>query len=366
VSRLQFITAIPLNVRLGSGCYVGTRTLVEGLRQLGTDVAMVTPRVQTPVYTLTRIWFNETLRWRKFDGDATVGIDADGYAMAGQRKGLPHVACIKGVLGDAVRFETGATRASMALQARLEARHARRAGLVITPSQYCARRLTELYAVKNAAVVPELIDLEAWRNLLRANAAGIDPRKFTVFSVCRFYPRKRLQVLLQAAALLRERIPELEVRIAGNGPESKRLEQICSDLGLERAVCWLGDVSMNQLAAEYSRADIFCLPSVQEGFGIVFLEAMAAGKPIVAARAAAVPEVVRNGILVEPANAEALAESILRLYHDPDLRAALGEAGRRDVEEFAMPRVARRFLLEVAKIAPGVKVVGGHEVEHKN
>jgi hypothetical protein len=66
---------------------------------------------------------------------------------------LPHVACIKGVLGDAVRFETGATRASMALQARLEARHARRAGLVITPSQYCARRLAELYGVKNAAVV---------------------------------------------------------------------------------------------------------------------------------------------------------------------------------------------------------------------
>jgi hypothetical protein len=56
---------------------------------------MVTPRVQTPVYTLTRIWFNETLRWRKFDGDATVRIDADGYAMAGQRDGLPHVACIK-------------------------------------------------------------------------------------------------------------------------------------------------------------------------------------------------------------------------------------------------------------------------------
>ncbi len=357
MSQLQFITAIPLNVRLGSGCYVGTRTLVEGLRQLGTEVEMVTPRVQMPIYTLTRIWFNETLRWRKLDGDATVGIDADGYAVAGRRDS-PHVACIKGVLGDAVRFETGATRASLALQARLEARHARRAGLVITPSQYCARRLADLYGVKNAAVVPELIDLEKWRNLFHANPAQPDPRKFTVFSVCRFYPRKRLDVLLQATGLLRGRIPALEVRIAGNGPESERLDRICSDLGLERTVCWLGDVSLNQLAAEYNRADIFCLPSVQEGFGIVFLEAMAAGKPIVAARAAAVPEVVRNGIVVEPGNAEALAESILRLYQNPDLRAALSEAGRRDVEEFAMLRVARRFLLEVAKIAPGVKAHG--------
>jgi glycosyltransferase involved in cell wall biosynthesis len=156
--------------------------------------------------------------------------------------------------------------------------------------------------------------------------------------------------------LLRERIPELEIRIAGNGPEWKRLEQICSELGLERTVRWLGNVSMNELAAEYGRADIFSLPSVQEGFGIVFLEAMAAGKPIVAARAAAIPEVVRNGLLVEPGNAEALADAILRLNRDPDLRARLGKAGSQDVEEFAMLRVARQFLRAVGKIVPAVEV----------
>jgi glycosyltransferase involved in cell wall biosynthesis len=366
MSRLQFITAIPLDVCRGSGCYVGTRTLVEALRQLGVDVPIITPRVRTPIYTVTRILFNETLRWQKFDGDATIGIDADGYAIADQRNGLPHVACIKGVLGDAVPFETGATRASMALQARLEARHARRAGLVITPSHYCAKRLAELYGVKKAIVVPELIDLEAWRSLFRVNAAAPDPRKFTVFSICRFYPRKRLDVLLQAAALLRGRIPELAIRIAGNGPELKRLEQICSELGLEGTVRWLGDVSMNELASEYSRADIFSLPSVQEGFGIVFLEAMAAGKPIVAARAAAVPEVVRNGLLVEPGNAEALADAILRLYRDPDLRATLGKAGSQHVEEFAMLRVARQFLREVGRVVPALEVAKGPEAEHAN
>jgi glycosyltransferase involved in cell wall biosynthesis len=91
---------------------------------------------------------------------------------------------------------------------------------------------------------------------------------------------------------------------------------------------------------------------VQEGFGIVFLEAMAAGKPIVAARAAAIPEVVRNGILVEPDNPEALAEAIGRLYRDPDLRRSLGCAGLHDVEDFEMNRVAQRFLSEIAKVAP--------------
>jgi len=101
------------------------------------------------------------------------------------------------------------------------------------------------------------------------------------------------------------------------------------------------------------------LPSIQEGFGIVFLEAMAAGKPIVASRTAAIPEVVRNGILVEPDNAEALAEGLFRLYRDPDLCQRLGAAGLRDVERFEMHRVARQFLMEVAKVAPGIRVPGG-------
>lgn len=360
VNRLLFITAVPLDVRRGSGCYVGTRTLVEALRGLGTSVAIVKPWVTSPIYVATRILFNETVRWRNFDADATIGIDADGYATTGRSKSKPHIACIKGVLGDAIRFESGGTRFSMSLQAGLEAKHARRADLVITVSNYCAERLEELYGVRGAVVVPELIDLDAWRRLFRASRAASVCR-FTVLSVCRFYPRKRLEVLLRAAALLRRMTPELEVRIVGNGPEFSRLSKVCSELHLEPIVRWLGDLSLAELADEYKRAHVFCLPSVQEGFGIVFLEAMAAGKPIVAARAAAIPEVVRNGILVEPDNPEALAEALVRLYRDPDLRRDLGSAGIRDVEKFEMHRVAIRFLTEVAKVAPGITVPEGFE-----
>jgi len=358
VNHLQFITAVPSNVSRGSGCYVGTRTLVEALGHLGTNVTMITPGIITPIYTTTRILFNETLRWRRFNGDATIGIDADGYAIAGRRRSAPHIACIKGVLGDAVPFESGVTRMSMSLQARLEAKHALRATLVITVSRYCAERLEELYGARNAVVVPELIELDAWRRLFRASAVA-DSGKFTVLSVCRFYPRKRLEVLLRAAALLRGTLPEIEIRVVGNGPEYRRLRRICHQLRLEPMVRWLGDLSRSRLAAEYNQAKVFCLPSIQEGFGIVFLEAMAAGKPIVAARAAAIPEVVRNGILVEPDNPEALAEGLFRLYRDPDLCQRLGEAGQRDVEQFEMHRVARQFLTEVAKVASGITVPEG-------
>lgn len=355
MSLLHFITAIPWNVREGSGCYVGTRALAEALGHAGVGVDMVTPRIHAPIYTATRILFNETLRWRSFPGDATIGIDADGYSIAKRRNSLPHIACIKGVLADATRFEQGSTRLSMALQSRLEAKHAQRADLVVTISQYCATRIEELYGVKNAVVVPELIDLSSWRNLFRASPAVPDPRTFTVLCVCRFYPRKRVEVLLRSAALLRDRIPQLELRIVGNGPENARLRQIAADLHLEPIIRWLGDVNMETLAAEYVRSDVFCLPSVQEGFGIVFLEAMAAGKPIVAARASAVPEIVRDGILVEPENPEALAEALLTLYREPDLRSSLGSAGARRVEEFETHRVTALFLQQVAEVVPSLK-----------
>ncbi len=344
--RLHFITAIPLDVRRGSGCFVGIQTLARGIRALGGEVEWITPTVHLPVFVAERILFNAQLRRRSFNGDATVGFDLDGYNLQG-RRGAPHVAAIKGVLADAVRFEHGFTRASMALQARLERLHARRADRVITVSRYCAERLEEFYGVRNAAVVPELIDLEAWQALFEANPAAPAAGRFTVLCVCRFYPRKRLDVLLRAAAMLAPGIPELDVRIVGGGPERARLNRLWRRMHLEAVVHWLGDASMNELAREYNRADVFCLPSVQEGFGIVFLEAMAAGKAIVAANAAAAPEVARHGLLVEPENPGALADAILRLYSDSELRKRLGECGRLLVQDYEMKRVARQFLAQL-------------------
>jgi glycosyltransferase involved in cell wall biosynthesis len=346
VKRLQFITAIPLSVELGSGCYVGIRTLMDGIRALGSEVALVTPKLRLPVFTLERILFNEMLRGGKFDGDATVGFDLDGYRLAGRGK-APHIAAIKGVLGDAVRFEAGFTRASMAFQTRLEKLHAQRADRVITVSRYCAARLDELYGVRNAIVVPELIDLDGWRRLFANNPAPRGHGRFTVLCVCRFYRRKRVDVLLRAAVQLKELIPELEIRIVGGGPEADRLQMLTRELRLDSIVEWVGNASPDHLAREYNRAHVFCLPSVQEGFGIVFLEAMAAGKPIVAARAAAVPEVVQHGLLAEPENAEALAQAILRLYSDSDLRMRLGAGGKVEVEKYEMMRVAARFLNQI-------------------
>jgi glycosyltransferase involved in cell wall biosynthesis len=231
----------------------------------------------------------------------------------------------------------------MSVQARCEWLHVHRAARVLVTSRYsgeCARKLYGL--AEFPTVVPELIDLGEWRRQLQLYPAASS--RFTVLYVGRLYRRKRVEVLLRAAAALRGRIPNMEVRIVGSGPRAPMLHRLSDELKLDGTVTWLGDVSRAALVAEYNQSTVFCLPSVQEGFGIVLLEAMAAGKPIVASRAAAIPEVVPHGMLVPPDNPEALAAAIEALYQSPGQRAELAAAGEQWVEQFDAPRVARLFV----------------------
>jgi glycosyltransferase involved in cell wall biosynthesis len=324
--------------------------LARTLETLGHTVDFETPRLLLPVYTAQRLVFNRGLRARP-DYDLTVGFDMDGYRIAAARR---HVASLKGVIADEVRFESGMTRLTMGIQARCERLHVQRAARVVVTSQYSADRAREFYGLERApTVVPELIDLAEWRKLLAVG--NQQPRgRFRLLYAGRFYRRKRVNVLLRAVATLAARIPNLELRIVGSGPCAARWQALARDLALGSAVTWLGDVSRAQLVDEYRACDLFCLPSVQEGFGIVLLEAMAAGKPIVASRAAAIPEVVPHGVLVEPENAEALAAAIEDLYRSPEKRAELGRIGAQWVEQFDAPRVARLFLEAVRGVATGL------------
>ncbi len=337
--RIRFLTSTPLDIQRGSGTYVGMSVLARALGALGHEVKFQTPERRFAVYTLERLMYNRALR-RSDECDLTVGFDMDGYRIAG---GGRHVAALKGVIADEVRFERGLTRQTMAFQARCEALHVRRAGRVLATSRYAATQAQVLYGLPELpGVVPELIDLPEWRDLLSRNPARAE--RFTVLFAGRHYRRKRIELLLGAAALLRERVPGLAVRIVGSGPCTPDLHRLAHRLHLEETVMWLGDVSRPVLAAEYNRADVFCLPSVQEGFGIVLLEAMAAGKPIVAARAAAIPEVAPHTMLVDPESAAALAEGIEQLYRSPGAREEQVLAGASWVEQFDAPRMAALFL----------------------
>ena len=239
-------------------------------------------------------------------------------------------------------------RALLALQARWERRNVHRADRVVVPSRYSASVAERVYGLhpEAVAVVPEPLDVAEWRRRF-ATATPRPATPPTVLAVARMYARKRLDDLVRAAALLRERIPDVRVRIVGQGPEAGRLRALAGALEVAETVTFLGEVSRAALAVEYISAHCFCLPTVQEGFGLVFAEAMAAGLAIVACRAAAVPEVVedgRTGLLVAPRRPEELARAMESVLSNPELRARLGEAGRRRVEAFAPVAVARRFL----------------------
>ena len=338
--RIRFVTSTPLDIRRGSGTYVGIHVLAGALRTLGHTVEFETPRLHLPVYTLERLLFNRGLR-PSAEFDLTVGFDLDGYRIAAGD--ASHMASLKGVIADEVRFERGLTRLTMSVQARCEHMHVQRAARVLVTSRYSAERAREFYGLAELpAIVPEPIDLGEWRRLLALHPAASS--RFTVLFAGRLYRRKRVDVLLRAAAALRHRISGVEVRIVGHGPCASPLRKLARELKLEGTVSWLGDVPRATLVAEYNRAEVFCLPSVQEGFGIVLLEAMAAAKPIVASLAAAIPEVAPHAALVEPDDPEALAAAIETLYRSPERRVAMAAEGARRVEQFDAPLGARLFL----------------------
>jgi len=194
-------------------------------------------------------------------------------------------------------------------------------------------------------IVPELIDLGRWQRAL--NAASVIDGPPRILCVAHLYPRKGVDTLIRAFARLRRRAL---LRIAGIGPERRTLEQLTHELGIEDRVQFLGYLPFEALVAEYRNATIFALPSTQEGFGIVFLEAMASSLPIVAGRAAAVPEVVADGLtalLVNPDDAEGLAENLTNLLDDPARRVQMGSAGRARVLQYDAPVVGRQFLQAV-------------------
>ena len=327
---------------------MGIAGLAQGLAQLGHQVALRPLGSRTGFHTLDRWLYNAGVVLRPpRDTDLVLGVDLDGFLWA-RRRALPFLASLKGIIADELRNERGWVRVLLSVQARWERLNTARADRVIVPSRYSASVAREVYGVPDAklAIVPEPIDLTDWRRRF-AGASGPRAGRPTILSVARMYPRKRLEDLLHAAAILRARIPDAQIRIVGEGPESARLRLLHRDLGLGDTVVLLGEVSRSRLAVEYTIAHCFCLPTVQEGFGLVFAEAMAAGLPVVACRAAAVPEIVedgRTGILVGQRNPAELAHALETLLVNENLRTEFGLAATQRIEAFDLPRVAGRFL----------------------
>jgi glycosyltransferase involved in cell wall biosynthesis len=358
-SRIAFVTSTPLSVAGGSGTYVGINQLARALDDRNIRVEMQFPVWWSPSFTLKRILFNLVVapRLRRGRYDWVVGFDLDGFHY-GRAKTAPYVANIKGVIADELTNERGIVRGLLRVQAAFERLAVHRADVVVATSQYSRNRIGETYAIPadKIVIVPELIDLKAWAEALGEPAAD-QAEPPAILTVAHMYPRKNLGALMKAYAHLRDARVPFQGWVVGEGPCRNAWERLRDSLDLKDRVTLLGTIPRRDLVDRYRRAAIFCLPSRQEGFGIVFLEAMACGKPIIAARAAAVPETVADGetgLLVDPDDSQALARAMARLLADADLRRAMGEAGRRRAEQYRADQVAESFLARVHAVLDGL------------
>jgi len=154
-------------------------------------------------------------------------------------------------------------------------------------------------------------------------------------------------VILALPALL-AKFPGIVYRIIGTGEDRRRLEALAKAQVVEHVVQFAGWAPEEDLPREFHGCEVFVLPSAKEGFGFVFMEAMAHGRPVFAARAGATPEVVADvetGLLVPYGDVAALKEALTRLLGWAALRRQMGVAGIERVrDEFALPLFAQRWL----------------------
>ncbi len=181
-----------------------------------------------------------------------------------------------------------------------------------------------------------------------AGDAGELGASASVLTVARLTRQKRVDVVLRAVAAAAERVPGLSCTVVGDGPERGRLERLCGELGLARRVLFVGALRPRSapLRAEYGRASVFALTSVEEGLGNVYIEAGAFGLPSLGVDGGGTPEVVvhgRTGWLVPADDPAATAEGLLHLLSDHEARRRMGREARLRVEaEFSVEALGRR------------------------
>ena len=196
------------------------------------------------------------------------------------------------------------------------------------------------------ALIPNGINLKGFGSDVEPIAKYKDG-KINILFVGRMEKRKGLKYLLMAYSRLKWQFPDIRLIVVGPGTPDKDCYRILGEHSLQD-VEFVGGVSQDDLARYYKTADIFCSPATgKESFGIVLLEAMASGTPIVASRLdgyATVMEDGMHGLMVPPKDDQALAAAIRHMIQDPQMRAAMGAFGERRAYEFRWEHVAKQVM----------------------
>ena len=273
----------------------------------------------------------------------------------------PFIQTVHGVLADEYvqSFQGGSPtfRAKLAnlimwRLSRLEQESAKNATLTVTISKYSFEKIVQFYDVDKTKIriVPNGVDTQRFRPSKECGKIkrqiGID-NKLCVLFVGRLIPRKGLPFLIEAAKNIVKEFSQTMFVVVGDGPLKNSLLAHLERINLSGNFVFLGDVNEKVLPALYNCADVFALPSIQEGQGIALLEAQATGKPVVAFNVGGVKEAMldkETGLLVKPDSRE-LANAIIKLLSSWSLRETMGRKGQEFVSgNFSWDVCAQRML----------------------
>jgi len=218
----------------------------------------------------------------------------------------------------------------------------------VAPSKFSAEQFIKLLKIpkEKLKVIPEGVDLEKFN--INVNASDINEKlgnERKILFVGGLVPNKGVHFLIKSFALVKSSINDVKLIIVGDGPLKYYLINLTKRLNLEKDVIFTGFVDDEDLPKYYASCDIFASASVLEGFGLIFLEAMALGKPIVAFNLASIPEVVGNaGILVNEINHEKFANAVIQLLRDEELYQEKSKIALNRVKLFSWEKIAEQFI----------------------
>jgi len=272
---------------------------------------------------------------------------------------IPHVMMFH-TLG-AVKNRTGVGETESEIRISAEKALARECHRILAPTEREKTHLVRYYlaAEDRIGVVPCGVNLDLFQPMDQAAARrclGLDPEGSVILYVGRFDPLKGIDRLFSAMTHLMHRKNLRLVIIGGDGdqsPEFQRLQRRCSDLKIQEAVTFAGRVPQESLPPYYSAADILVVPSYYESFGLVGLESLACGTPVVSTKVGVLEDILKQnsiGHLVKNASPRSLATGIEKILSIPPAARLPGDSIRSAVQRFCWPAVASAIVEEYRRI----------------
>lgn len=354
---------------LGGGSGVAMRHLAEALAMLGHDVHVLTggradetttqngitlQRLALPVESgklagmkawLSYLWHMPShlkTAVTSFRPDVVNShfVFPSGYVVAQSSLDVPHVTS---VVGADIHDPTRTLSADSNFLIRQFTRSAiSNAFAITTPSTDLTQRTRALFPQTNVQTIPWGVPPLPF---IHPVGEPENSRRFVITTLCRLVPRKRLDLLIEAVALLKQ--SDIHVVVLGDGPQREELTNLVEQHQLSTQFTFRGSVNEQQKASELSASDLFCLPSDHEGFGLVYLEAMGLRNAVIATDVGGQRDIIREGIdgfLVPRNDAPAIARHIQSLMNDRPRLESMKQSAQARADEFRPAATAQQFL----------------------